>query len=190
MCSRRKSRSRLIWRPPLTFLILLLASARCAGDSDSITNSRGLVPDLASMSRRPADARPLASVVWNGVTQKAIARNRPSQNAAVRQFAYVTFGQHIAAEAVSRGEGDQGRGRRAALRGAIAGAADVVLTHLYPPDAAIFDSVARAEEASLPPGQQKEFRKAESIGRQLGGKVVALAQTDGFDLPFTGPIPT
>jgi len=169
-----------MWRLSLTVITLVAGSAGCG--SNEITSPRGFVnPPSASV----ALGESLASVEWNAVTQAAIARNRPSQNAAWRGFAYVTLAQHVAIEAVAEHSG----ATRAAMRGAVAGAAASVLAYLFPNDADLFEAVVHADASSLPPGPRKAFAKAEHVGREVGARVVARAHGDGFDAVWTGHVP-
>jgi len=174
------TRRRRWLRSSLIVFLVLPGSTRCNGDD--ITSPREFSdPPTAAV----APGEPLATVQWNGVTQAAIARNRPSQNAAWRMFAYVAWSQHLAIEAVAKNRGVT----RAAMRGAVAGASAAVLGSLFPIDAAIFETAARADESSLPPGLRKAFLEAEAIGRELGGKVVARARADRFDAVWSDTVP-
>ncbi len=177
---------------PIPCLVAMTFSMAACSDRPTLTDPAATSPNILSPrgfadppSAAVAPGESLASVEWNAVTQAAIARNRPSQNAAWRGFAYVTLAQHVAIEAVAKHRG----ATRAAMRGAVAGAAAPVLAYLFPNDAGIFEAAVRADEASLATGRQKAFAKAEHVGREVGARVVARAHADRFDAIWTGHVP-
>jgi membrane-associated phospholipid phosphatase len=95
--------------------------------------------------------------------------------------------------AVQQAEGAKGEGGRDQLeldRGAVAGASAVVLTYLFPTQAQTFADLVTAQAGAGPGGPHPAFARGEAIGRAAGAEVVARAQTDGFNTPFTGTIPT
>jgi hypothetical protein len=158
---------------------LVAAAARCS--SDDITSHRYADPATAVLS----DADTLATVRWNLITQTLIARNKPSQNHAWRMFAYSALAQHVAVEEHSRSGMSRFR-----IRGAVAGASAPVLKSLFPADSAFVDSVVRAEELSFVGDRREAFLRGVATGRVLGAKVVARAQNDRFNTPWTGTVPT
>jgi hypothetical protein len=99
-------------------------------------------------------------------------------------MAYLTLAQFGAADAAQK------QAPKTAAAGAIAGASAVVLAHLYPADAAVFEAEVRAREAVLEPGRQTGFRAGEELGRAVGARAVALAQADRFGAPWDGTVPT
>ena len=75
----------------------------------------------------------------------------------------------------------------------VAGAASVVLGYVMPDDAQLF--AAKAEEAGrsrLWAGTEfpSDVKAGLQLGRAVGERVVARARTDGFDVPWTGTVPT
>src|SRR5947199_6551777 len=85
-----------------------------------------------------------------------------------------------------------GRGGRSQLetdRGAVAGASAAVLSYFDPADAELFEDKVQ-EQANAGLGQPPpDFVGGEAVGRQVGAEAIARAQTDGFDLRWTGTVP-
>ena len=158
----------------------VVAVAACGGDG-ATSPPRFADPASAAVSAREK----LATVHWNEITQDAIGRNRPSQNAAWRVLAYVTLAQHVAVEEAAAKRGVT----RSMMRGAVAGATAPVLSHFFAADQALIEAAVRAEEASVPQGQRAGFRAAELDARAIGGKVIARAQSDRFGAPWNGEVP-
>jgi hypothetical protein len=163
-------------------LAFAIASTAVACDGDDISSPPTLT-DPASAALSPGETP--ASVRWNEIAQYLTGENLPSQGAAVRIFAYVTLAQHLSVEAVADDPGVT----RPMMRGAVAGASAPVLIHSFPVDSAAIDSIVRAEEASLPATDRAAFRSAEAAGRLIGAKVVARAQSDGFNATWNGTVP-
>ena len=181
----RRHRVRRAWRWPLIVFTLITGSARCSSDditSGDTTSPRSYVdPPTAAV----APGEILATVQWNDIVGAAIGRNRPSQNAAWRQYAYITLAQHDAIESAAKNRGVT----RAAMRGAVAGASASVLTYLFPNDATMFEVAVESDKASVPPGLRKQFAQAELEGREIGAKIVARAKADRFAAVWTGTVP-
>jgi membrane-associated phospholipid phosphatase len=88
------------------------------------------------------------------------------------------------------GIGTGGRSRLETDRGAVAGASAVVLTHLFPSQAQALEDLVSAQANAGPGDLQPAFAAGEAIGRAVGAEIVARAQGDGFNNPFTPTIPT
>jgi len=132
----------------------------------------------------------LASPGWQSLaaTRVAAANFSPLQGA--RAYGLVGVAQYWA---VQRAEGAKGEGGRDQLeldRGAVAGASAVVLTYLFPTQAQAFEDLVTAQGNAGPGGPHPAFARGEAIGRAAGAEIVTRAQTDGFNAPFTGTIPT
>ena len=175
-----RDRCRRASRWPLILLTLITGSAHCSSHDIA---SPGSFADPPSAAVSPGEV--LATVEWNEIVGAAVTRNRPSQNAAWRQFAYVTLAQHDAIESVAKNRGVT----RASMRGAVAGASVSVLTYLFPSDATMFEVALQTDQGSLPPGLRKQFAQASSVGRDVGAKIVARAKADRFDAVWTGTVP-
>ena len=125
-------------------------------------------------------------VRWN---RKAMALFRARGGNAGRVNAYVALAQYRAALAAE--EAKQGR-NQPSLAAAVAGASVVVLKQFYPLDAGSIDAELAAQAAESPAGMEhnKDFNEGESIGRQVGAAVLALAATDNFGAtpPGTPPV--
>jgi membrane-associated phospholipid phosphatase len=75
----------------------------------------------------------------------------------------------------------------------VAGAAEVLLSHFFPAEADMFRSLAEeAGRSRLYAGLQypTDVIDGLELGRAVGRKVVAHAMTDGFNIPWTGTVPT
>jgi membrane-associated phospholipid phosphatase len=88
------------------------------------------------------------------------------------------------------GIGAGGRKRLERDRGAVAGASVIVLTYLFPSQAQALEGMVDAQANVGPGGVHPAFDRGEAAGRAVGAEIVARAQADGFNRPFTGTIPT
>ena len=77
-------------------------------------------------------------------------------------------------------------------RGAVSGASAVVLTYLFPSDAAAFEAAVQAQRAGprYPGEVNTDFAAGEAIGRAVGAAVVDYAKADRFGAAWTGSVPT
>jgi membrane-associated phospholipid phosphatase len=76
---------------------------------------------------------------------------------------------------------------------AVAGAAAAVLGYLFPNEAQTYSNLAQeCGESRLDAGLQfpSDVSAGMELGRKVADLVIARAQTDGSDVPFTGAIPT
>ena len=99
-------------------------------------------------------------------------------------------GTDVAHEHAGVGIGAGGRNRLELDRGAVAGASVTVLTYLFPSQAQALEDMADAQAKAGPGGLHPAFARGEAVGRAVGAEIVARGQTDGFNRPFTGTIPT
>ena len=170
------------FRPrPLALLAAVLAAVACS-DSDApleVSSSRVQLPASA--------AQPPASVVWIAVTDTVISRTRPfTPQASQRAFAYVALAQHAAATTAASARGSQ----RPSQRAAVASASAVVLASLFPQQSAYVDGLFRVESTGDFAEPGSSFAAGETIGREIAAKAIALAQTDDFNAPWSGTVPT
>jgi membrane-associated phospholipid phosphatase len=145
-------------------------------------------PALASSSGVPF-AEGLASPEWQHTAVSLVAQAAFNPQTASRAYALLGVAQYLA---VQRAEGAAGGGRRRleSDRGAVAGASVVVLSYLFPGQAQALEDLVVAQAQAGPGDQHPAFAAAEAIGRTVGGEIVTRAQTDGFNQPFTGSIPS
>lgn len=113
-----------------------------------------------------------------------------AQYLAVQRAEAAEGGTDADARASGNGIGSGGRNRLELDRGAVAGASAVVLTYLFPGQAQALEDMVDAQANAGPGGPQPAFARGEAIGRAVGAEIVARAQADGFNRPFTGTIPT
>lgn len=154
-------------------------------------------PTRAAESALRADAAALgeatASVRWSAITRDFIsakpAAAKPNQQAALRAFAYLSLAQYRAVIAAHEA---LGRPPHASPQSAVAAASAVVLSALFPADAAFFESQLQLQESEVAGSEkaQRAFAAGETIGREVGAQVVELARSDRFDAVWTGTVPT
>ena len=169
----------------------LLALSGCA---DRISEP-GATPAAESALRANAavlgDAT--ASVRWSAITRDLIAAKpaaaKPNQQVGFRAFAYLTLAQYRATVAAEQRPGIP---PHASPQGAVAAASAVVLSALFPSDAAFFASQLQQQEseAAATPRSAREFAAGEDVGRAVGADIVERARTDRFDAVWTGTVPT
>jgi membrane-associated phospholipid phosphatase len=173
-------------RPTAAVLALTLTILGACSDRANTPTDVGL---SASRSGVPF-ASGLASPVWQATAAARVAGANFSPLQGGRTYGLVGVAQYWA---VQRAEGAKGAGGRDQLeldRGAVAGASAVVLTYLFPTQAQTFEDLVVAQANAGPGDPHPAFARGEAIGRAAGAEVVARAQTDGFNTPFTGTIPT
>src|SRR5437763_879334 len=113
-----------------------------------------------------------------------------AQYLAVQRAGAADGGTDVANEHAGVGIGAGGRNRLELDRGAVAGASVTVLTYLFPSQAQALEDMADAQANAGPGGLHPAFARGEAVGRAVGAEIVARGQTDGFNRPFTGTIPT
>src|SRR5438552_6345951 len=187
-------------------LLCALAALAYACDSDKQVVGPGASRALMADASGVPFTEGLASPAWQELARNFIMQSPLSGNSgkATRVYAYLSAAQY---DAVVRAEdtiggsesetepepgnglGRGGRSRLEADRGAVAGASAAVLTYFDPAEAHLFEATVQ-EQANAGPGQpHPDFARGEAVGRQVGAEAIARAQTDGFDLPWTGTVP-
>jgi membrane-associated phospholipid phosphatase len=135
---------------------------------------------LASLCAFPARAqsspdRPVDR--WIGVALDEIAAHRLDPPHAARLLATLSVAMQ---RAVVRSDPP------ASAEAAVDGAASTVLAYVFPGDSGRFHGLAeRAEHAAPGSNEGRGF----ALGRRAGEELVARAEHDGADAPFTGSIP-
>lgn len=133
------------------------------------------------------------SVRWSKITRDYIAAKdgaaKPNSVAVFRAFAYLSLAQYRAVVAAER---DVGRPPHASPQGAAAAASAVVLSGLFPADAAFFESQLALQENELAESEDaaRAFAAGESVGRSVAAAVLERARNDRFDAVWTGTVPT
>src|SRR6266571_3944500 len=186
-------------------LLCALAALAYGCDSDQPLTGPGVAKPSAAAAGVPS-TEGLASPEWQQLARNFIMQSALSGNStkATRVYAYLSVAQHDAVvraeDAIGGSEseaeptpgnglGPGGRSQLEADRGAVAGASAAVLTYFDPADAQLFEDKVE-QEANAGPGQpHPDFARGEAAGRQVGAEAIARAQTDGFDLPWTGTVP-
>ena len=175
----------------LSTSVALLAVIACSDELTEPTLARGVGPTLRAEA--PVLGEATASVRWSAITRDFIsakpAATKPNPVAAFRAFAYVSLAQY---RAVAAAEEQHGRPPHASPQGAVAAASTVVLSALFPADAAFFESQLRLQENEVAGSQkaQSAFAAGAIVGRVVGAEVVELARSDRFDAVWTGSVPT
>jgi membrane-associated phospholipid phosphatase len=113
-----------------------------------------------------------------------------AQYLAVQRAEAAEGGTDIAGVSPEVGIGAGGRNRLELDRGAVAGASVVVLTYVFPTQAQTLEGIVDEQANAGPGGVHPAFARGEAAGRAVGAEMVARAQRDGFNRPFTGTIPT
>ena len=129
----------------------------------------------ASARAQPTPDRPVGQ--WIGVALDEIAVHRVDPPNASRLLATLSVAMQ---RAVVRSQAD------ASADAAADGAASTVLAYFFPEDTGRFHGLAeRAEHAAADANHGRGF----ALGRRAGEELVARAESDGADAPFTGTIP-
>jgi hypothetical protein len=151
--------------------------------TEEVTNPRplGLSADAVKFGEAGASIR------WNEIERALLVKHQPSQNAALRQFAYLSLAQYNAvvaaedAEDNAESEDTKHRSRHPSAQAAVAGASAAVLTYFYPDEQGFLDDQVHAQATGGAAG--------EAMGRAVGAQVIASARTDRFDAVWTGTVP-
>lgn len=140
----------------------------------------------------PTD-RPLfestASARWNAVARDLVIKHRTDPPMASRFYALVSVAQDRAVRAAFELRGAE---RRALDHAAAVGASAAVLTYAYPSDAALIDSLARADLGNplWSADTLVSIAAGDSVGRAVTLQLIAERSADGSDAVWTGTIPT
>ena len=157
-----------------------LLVAACATDAPTAPASS---PEFAAVKFWDAGA----TVAWNARAEAmAAAVLPPAPIDGLRISLYLSMAQFRAAEA-ARAAG----GPHPPVSAAIGGASAVVLTSFFPGSAPAIEAALDAQQASekWPGDKHSDFAVGEAIGRAIGARVLAYAQTDlvGLTNPLLPP---
>ena len=164
---------------PLLALTLAAALSACADQTTPLT------PLHAVASGAPQANGPTASARWNATARSLVVKHNANAFQAVRDFAILSLAQY---EAVIAAEKDVGGGPRASERAAVSRASALVLSYLFPDEAAALDAMVADFEQDVLPGE--DIDAGEAAGRDAAAQVIARARTDNFFAPWSGTVPT
>jgi hypothetical protein len=162
---------------------LLLLTA-CSEQSTSPAANANTVGASAARGGAPKFWENGATVAWNELADRLIARRLPN---ALRVDTYLALAQMRAAQAA-----EAGNQPHPPVSAAIGGASVAVLSAFFPLDIAELEAALDAQEAADPwPGNKHEnFAAGEAIGRAIGARVNNFAKSDRVGLTDPGPPPT
>src|SRR6185503_3199540 len=181
---------------------IVAAVALLAGCSDQARTPTG-VGLSASHSGVPFTIG-LASPAWQEKAAGLVSQAGFNAQTATRAYPLLGVAQYLSVQRAEASDGGTdvtdvasgigiGAGGRNLLeldRGAVAAASAVVLTYLFPSQAQALEGMVAAQANAGPGGVHPAFARGEAIGRAVGAEIVARAQVDGFNQPFTGTFPT
>ncbi|HEX9129992.1 MAG TPA: hypothetical protein VF850_12605, partial [Gemmatimonadaceae bacterium] len=183
---------RAIARTAAALLTVALIAA-CSTDQPAPT---GLNASLNASSRNgvPFTTEGLASPAWQASIRTLVSAANYSPLQAVHAYPLLGVAQYLAVQQAdaATGNGDGGRRRLEAERGAVAGASIVTMSYLFPTHVQDFEDLLTAQ-ANAGPGQPHPgFAEGEAIGRAVGAAIVTRAIGDGFSVvanpaPPVGP---
>jgi membrane-associated phospholipid phosphatase len=133
-----------------------------------------------------------ASVRWSTIMRDFVAAKpaaeKPNPVAAFRAYAYLSLAQYRAVVVAQKARGVH---PHASPQGAVAAASSTVLSALFPADAPFFASQLQLQESEIAESEkaQSAFAAGEVVGRTVAAEVLQLAQSDHFDLVWTGTVP-
>jgi len=130
-----------------------------------------------------------APVYWNGVNRQLVGTYRLNALQAIRGYTIVSLAQYNAAVTAER---TKNRGEQASVHAAIAAASAAALTYLHPAEQSALEARLAQYLAgdAWPGGKHEDIDAGIAVGRAIAAQVIARAQTDGFNAPWTGTVPT
>ena len=182
----------VLYELPRAIAAAAIATAVLSGCSDRITDHGHDRAQVSALRTAVPLGNATTSVRWSAITRDFISSKlgaaKPSQNAAFRVFAYLSLAQYRAVVAAHDAVGIP---PHASPEGAAAAASAVVLSALFPADAAFFESQLGLQEDAAAGSQdaRREFGAGEAVGREVGAEVAELARSDNFDAVWTGSAP-
>src|SRR5437764_198938 len=169
---------------PATVALIVLS-----GCTDRISNPDSrLVAESAPRADRQPKEEATSSVRWSAIARDFIsatpAATKPNQQAAFRAFAYLSLAQYRAVVAATESPGQP---PHASPQGAVAAASTVVLSALFPANAAFFESQLRLQESELDGAEkpQSSFAAGEEVGGGMGAEVVEQARSGRLEAELT-----
>ncbi len=184
---------RTVARTAAALLTVALISA-CSTDQPAPTGPNASL-DASSRNGVPFITEAgLVSPVWQATARSLVSAAAFSPLAAIHAYPLLGVAQYQAVQLAdaATGNGDGGRRRLEAERGAVAGASIATLSYLFPTHVQDFENL-RAAQANAGPGQPHPgFAEGEAIGRAVGAAIVTRAISDGYSVvanpaPPVGP---
>lgn len=130
-----------------------------------------------------------APVYWNGVARQLVATYRLNALQAIRGYSIVSVAQYNAAVAAEKAAE---HGTHPSVHAAISAASVVALSYLHPAEASALETRLSQylQQEGWPGDAHTDKEAGAAIGRAIAAQVVARAQTDRFNAPWTGTVPT
>jgi membrane-associated phospholipid phosphatase len=170
-------------------VVTVAVFSACATDKTEPTALNARVD--ASRGGVPLAQEGLASPAWQQKARDLVSAASFSPIQAAHAYPVLGVAQYLAVQQADAaiGNGDGGRRRLEAERGAVAGASIVALTYLFPTHVQDFEALLTTQ-ANAGPGQpHPAFAAGEAIGRAVGAQIVARTIADHFDAPNTAVPP-
>lgn len=146
------------------------------------TNAGGASSFSLDVHRQAPPASPDAAIVWNGITQQAIANDASVPEFAARALAMESLAVFDAVSAINGSKGyllNDTASSDANANVAVAQAAHDVLVYLYPGQEGAFDALLAQSLAAEPDGQGKIDGIA--LGSAVASQIIALRANDGWN---------
>jgi membrane-associated phospholipid phosphatase len=133
------------------------------------------------------DRQGVASLqVWHAAARDAIARQRPTQQAALRVLAVLAMAQHRAAEAFADAPASD-----AAWQALFDSVSATTLSALLPGETAEFKRLAGALAATRrSTAAASDMQRADAVAARTAQEAISRAAVDGFDAPWSGDVPS
>lgn len=165
------------------FLCSLAVLSACTDQSPA-----PMGPTVEASHNHSSSSPSLVSPAWQGVAAARVGLAGFVPYTAGRAYSLLGVAEYLAVQRADAAVRRHGRNRLEAERGAVAGASAAVLTYLFPAAAQTFEDLV-TEQSNAGGSPDPWFASGEAIGRAVGAEIVARAQGDGFNTPFTGTIP-
>lgn len=130
------------------------------------------------------------SLLWQQKARTLVTERGMSPPAAARLLAATGMAAMRAVEAVEAENGNGGRSRYEARRGAVAGASARVLAWFVPATVAELEAMVAAQGEMGPGDVHPHFTRGTELGRAAADAVLAQVATDGFTTPWSAPVPS
>jgi membrane-associated phospholipid phosphatase len=166
-------------RAALALCALACASACTDPATSSAVTARG---DAGLTSARGAPV----TLGFNALARHLVTVTKPNQQQALRAFAYLALAQR---EAALRTGAFRSFGHQGPTQLAISRASRLVLREFFPTAVDTIDAHNAAEVARYSTDTEEDV-EALRIGAEVGTETVQRLRADGFDIPWSGSVPT
>jgi membrane-associated phospholipid phosphatase len=173
-----------------TALLTVALITACSADKPAPTGLTASL-DVSSRNGVPFTTEGLASPAWQASLRSLVSAANFSPLQAVHAYPILGVAQYLAVQQAdaATGDGDGGRRRVEAERGAVAGASIVTMSYLFPTHVQEFEDLLTAQANAGPGKPHPGFAEGEAIGRAAGAAIVARAIGDGFSVSVDPPPP-